>query len=286
MSQKRVVAINDISCMGRAALTVVHPILSAAGIETSLLPTVLLSTHTGFEGFTYRDLTEDMRAIIAHWASLKVNFDGIFTGFMSSLEQIELTCSFIDKCKKKNTLVAVDPIMADGGKLYSVFKEDFPKMMRKLCEKADIITPNLTEACFLVEEEYREGVVTKSYIEGLLKKLSLLGVNNVILTSVSLQEGQIGVAAYDKTTKEIIYGPSTQKVPGTFIGTGDVFSSVLFAELLKGANLENAISLATKFTTDSVMRSEKEKLDKRFGLNFEDGLRNLNEVPFVSNSRQ
>ena len=147
--QKRIAAIHDISCVGRCSLTVALPILSAAGYETSVLPTAVLSTHTGgFTGFTYRDLTEDISPIAAHWQSLGLHFDALYSGFLGSYAQIGLISGLIDTFKKSDTLVMVDPVMADDGKYYSVYSPDMAAGMKKLCAKADIITPNLTEAAF------------------------------------------------------------------------------------------------------------------------------------------
>ena len=151
---KRAAAIHDISGFGKCSLTVALPIISAMGIEVSVIPTAVLSTHTGgFTGFTYRDLTGDMRPIAEHWNSLGIKFDAIYSGFLGSVEQIDIVTDFIDDFKEKDTVVLVDPAMADGGKMYTVFDMDFAKQMTRLCAKADIIVPNFTEAAFMLGEE-------------------------------------------------------------------------------------------------------------------------------------
>ena len=170
---KRAAAIHDISGFGKCSLTVALPIISAMGIEVSVIPTAVLSTHTGgFTGFTYRDLTGDMRPIAEHWKSLGIKFDAIYSGFLGSVEQIDIVTDFIDDFKEKNTVVLVDPAMADGGKMYTVFDMDFAKQMTRLCAKADIIVPNFTEAAFMLGEEYRPAPYTKEFVESTLKRLS------------------------------------------------------------------------------------------------------------------
>ncbi len=173
-TQKRIVAIHDISCFGRCSLTVALPIISAFGIETSIIPTAVLSTHTGgFSDFTYRDLTDDILPIVNHWKSLGLNFDAIYTGFLGSFEQIDIIDQVFELLKTPQTLIIVDPVMADNGELYKIFPKDFPKGMKKLCQKADILIPNLTEAALLLDEPYKPGPYTKEYID--VKKLCLQG---------------------------------------------------------------------------------------------------------------
>ena len=166
MELKRVAAIHDISGFGKCSLTVALPIISAAGIETSVIPTAVLSTHTGgFTGFTYRDLTEDIMPIVDHWKTLDITFDGIYTGFLGSFEQVHLIEQTIDKLKTEKTVVVIDPVMADNGELYAIFSKEFPKEMAKLCKKADLLIPNLTEASLLLEEPYMaDGTYTQTDI--------------------------------------------------------------------------------------------------------------------------
>ena len=172
--QKRVLAIHDISGVGKCSLTVALPIISAAGVECSVLPTAVLSTHTGgFTGFTYRDLTEDISPIVAHWQALHLKLDGIYTGFLGSFEQIRLVGDAFSALADKDTLLVVDPVMADGGKLYTIFDETFPPAMKKLCSKADVILPNMTEAAFMLGEDYVEGPYTHEYVESVLHRLAL-----------------------------------------------------------------------------------------------------------------
>ena len=267
--QKRVAAIHDLSGFGKCSLTVALPILSAAGIETSALPTAILSTHTGgLSGYTYRDLTEDMRPVMKHWKSLDIKFDAIYTGFLGSFEQLDIVKEFFDAFRQEDNLILVDPVMGDNGELYTVFTREFAAGMRMLCQKADIIVPNLTEAALLLDEPYHPGPYTHAYIESLLRKLGALGPQKVVLTGVYFKEDELGAATYDRTTDTIDY-VFTQKIPGYYHGTGDVFASALLSALLNDFSLIDAAAIAVHFTTDSIRRTYKAKTDYRFGVNFE-----------------
>lgn len=267
--QKRVAAIHDLSGFGKCSLTVALPILSAAGIETSALPTAILSTHTGgISGYTYRDLTEDMRPVMKHWKSLDIKFDAIYTGFLGSFEQLDIVKDFFDAFRQEDNLILVDPVMGDNGELYTVFTREFAADMRMLCQKADIIVPNLTEAALLLDEPFHPGPYTHAYIESLLRKLGALGPQKVVLTGVYFKEDELGAATYDRTTDTIDY-VFTQKIPGYYHGTGDVFASALLSALLNDFSLIDAAAIAVHFTTDSIRRTYKAKTDYRFGVNFE-----------------
>lgn len=267
--QKRVAAIHDLSGFGKCSLTVALPILSAAGIETSALPTAILSTHTGgISGYTYHDLTEDMRPVMKHWKSLDIKFDAIYTGFLGSFEQLDIVKDFFDAFRQEDNLILVDPVMGDNGELYTVFTREFAAGMRMLCQKADIIVPNLTEAALLLDEPFHPGPYTHAYIESLLRKLGALGPQKVVLTGVYFKEDELGAATYDRTTDTIDY-VFTQKIPGYYHGTGDVFASALLSALLNDFSLIDAAAIAVHFTTDSIRRTYKAKTDYRFGVNFE-----------------
>ena len=277
--QKRVAAIHDISCFGRCSLTVALPIISAVGAECCVLPTAVLSTHTGgFTGFTYRDLTEDIAPIADHWKSLDLEFDAIYTGFLGSFEQLEIVSDFFERFGNDKNIILVDPVMADNGELYKIFGNDFPKGMRKLCERADIIIPNITEAAFMLGENYVEGPYEKVYIEGLLKKLSAFGCKKIVLTGTYFDDAELGAAAYDCATGEIFYA-SAGRIEGYYHGTGDVFGSALLSALLCGKDINRATQIAVGFTVESIARTKKAGTDVRFGVNFEAGLsRLINEV--------
>jgi pyridoxine kinase len=270
--QKRIAAIHDISGFGKCSLTVALPILSAAGIETSVIPTAVLSTHTGgFTGFTYRDLTEDLRPFIEHWKSLNLPFDAFYSGFLGSFEQIEILGAFFHDFKTPENLILIDPVMADNGELYKIFTPDFARAMKALCRKADIIVPNITEACLLVDEPYVNGPYTRPYIQDLLKKLSDIGPGRIVLTGVFLDDSRLGAATYDRTTGEVAC-LLADRIPGYFHGTGDVFGSALLAALLNGFSLPDATRIAVNFTVASIRRTFEAQTDIRFGVNFEQSI--------------
>lgn len=265
--QKRVVAIHDISCFGKCSLTVALPIVSAAGIECSCIPTAVLSTHTGgFSGYTFRDLTEDIVPIADHWKKENLSFDAVYTGYLGSVEQIDLVSRAIDTVKKDNTLLIVDPVMADFGRLYGGFTADFPKEMTRLCAKADIITPNITEASFMTDIPYAEAPHTKEYIESLICGLRKITNAKTVLTGVCFKSGEIGVACGDGNNTEYIFTP---QVDAVYHGTGDVFASALTASILNGKSLNTAAHIAAKFTESCIKRTKVEMPDVRYGVNFE-----------------
>ena len=282
--QKRVAAIHDISCFGRCSLTVALPIISAAGIETSVIPTAVLSTHTGgFSGYTFRDLTDDIMPIVKHWKKVGIDFDAIYTGYLGSFEQIDIISDIFDIYKKRGTFIAVDPVMGDHGKLYSLFPDNFPDGMKKLCAKADLIVPNITEALLLLGETYREGPYSKDFIISLLKRLSEIGAKQVVLTGVYLEDGKLGAASYDKGTDKVNIALS-EKIDGFYHGTGDVFASALVAALMSGLNLQASTVIAVNFTVGSIKRTKAAGTDVRFGVNFEEGLMEL--VESIKNSKE
>ena len=269
---KRILAVHDISCIGRCSLTVALPILSAAGIETSVLPTAVLSTHTGnFEGYTFRDLTDDIEPICNHWKKLNIKFDAIYTGYLGSVRQIELVEMLINSFSHDKTLVMVDPVMGDNGKLYSNLTPDFAEGFRKLSKKADIITPNLTEAALLLDIPYEKSGYTKEQFEDILKELSKLGPKKIVLTGVSFTGSRLGCAVYDSTDGSVNF-VLEEKVEGMFHGTGDVFASSLMAGLMNELPIIEAVSLAESFTADAIRRTDKEGGETRYGVNFEEGL--------------
>lgn len=270
--QKRIAAIHDISCVGRCSLTVALPILSAAGLDTGALPTAVLSTHTGgFEGFTYRDLTEDIKPVSEHWQSLNLKFDAIYSGFLGSFEQIDLVAELFDTFGDESALIMVDPVMADNGVLYSVYSPEMAKGMAKLCAKADIIVPNLTEAAFMLDEEYVGENYSQDYVESTLRKLSGLGAKKVVLTGISFEPGKLGAAAYDRNSDKISYA-FNQRIEGHFHGTGDVFGSTLLAALMNDFSLEEAIQIAVDYTYRCIVLTVEAEQERRYGVCFERAL--------------
>lgn len=274
--QKRALAIHDISCFGRCSLTVALPILSAAGIETTVLPTAVLSTHTGgFTGYTVRDLTSDLRPIKDHWLTENgISFDAIYSGYLGSFAQLDIVKEYCDAFHKEGSLFFCDPVMADNGVLYKGFSPDFPQGMASLCQKADLIMPNLTEAALMLGDKYPGDNYSQNDIEALLRRLASLGPRLVVLTGVSFEEGKLGSACLDAATGKIGYA-FTPRIDGYFHGTGDVYGSSLVAAMMKGTSLSRAIEIAGRFTYESILRTLRDGTDIRFGVNFEEGLIDL-----------
>ncbi|MBO4653873.1 MAG: pyridoxamine kinase [Lachnospiraceae bacterium] len=263
MAYKRVLTIQDISCVGQCSLTVALPILSASGTETCILPSAVLSNHTaGFSGFTFRDLSDDMPAISAQWKKDKITFDAIYTGYLGSIKQIDYVRNiFATHCKG---LTIVDPAMADNGKLYVGFDEAYAQEMAKLCFEADITLPNITEACMMTGMEYRE-TYDRAYIDQLLDKLCELGANTIILTGVSYKEGRTGVVV-NKNGVSTYY--EHKKIAGGCHGTGDVYASAFVGALMQGMNEQEAARIAADYT---VLCIEKTEGDPKhwYGVKFE-----------------
>jgi pyridoxine kinase len=267
--QKRVAVIQDLSGFGKCSLTVALPILCAAGLEACAMPTAILSTHTGgFSGFTFRDLTEDLLPFARHWHSLQLRFDAIYCGFLGSFEQIAVVEEVLSLLKSEETLLMVDPCMADHGRYYRVYTPEMAKGMASLCGKADLIVPNMTEAAFLLGEAYREGPYTEEYIAHLLRGLTSLGCGQAVLTGIYDVPGRIGAAGL-LASGEGRFTVYTDKRPGSYHGTGDVFASVLLSSLLQGNGLEDAAQCAAELTYRAVRATEESTPDERYGIRFE-----------------
>lgn len=268
MNEKKLLTIQDISCVGQCSLTVALPVISAMGIETAILPSAILSTHTGgFTGYTFHDLTEDIPAIKEHWKKENIRFDAFYTGYVGSIKQLEYISDIMDELRKPDSIIIVDPVMGDKGKLYPGFEPSFAKEMAKLCKKADVIVPNLTEAAFMLDEEYIESGHTKEYIERILKKLMALGCKNALLTGVNLEPGKLGIAAYNGETNEITYY-FRDLINGMFHGTGDVFASSFAGAMTLGKSVDEAGKIAVDFTVDAIAKTIDDK-SHWYGVKFE-----------------
>jgi len=266
---KRVAAIHDISGVGKCSLTVALPIISAAGVECSAMPTAVLSTHTGgFEGFTFRDLTDDMRDIAEHWKKENIHFDAFYSGYLGSLGQIAIVRDIFEMFRTPEILIMVDPVMADNGKLYSLFTMDHVKRMAKLCGHADVIVPNRTEAAFMLEWEYKDGPMKKGEIDELLYALSGLGSKQVVLTGVHFGDDDLGAACYDARTGQIDY-VMDKRIEGMYHGTGDVFGSFLMGALMCGRDLAAATRIAVDFTCAAIRLTAQDGTGPRMGVRFE-----------------
>lgn len=263
---KRIVTIQDISCFGKCSITVALPIVSAMGVETAIIPTAVLSAHTMFNNFTCKDLEDQIMPITEHWKEQNINFDGIYTGYLASGEQIATVMVAIDKIKNKDTYVVVDPAMADNGSLYPTFDKDFPKEMAKLCGVADIILPNITEACFLTDTEYKEEY-DESYIEELIKKLALLGSKKIVLKGVTLN-GEFGVLGYDCLKDEQSFY-AHERIPVSYHGTGDVFASTFVGSVMRGKSIEESVKIASDYTVECIKFTYNRVGKDNYGVDFE-----------------
>ena len=270
---KKIVTIQDISCVGKCSLTVALPIISAMGIETCILPTAVLSTHTAFKKFTFRDLTEDISRISDVWKKENISFDAIYTGYLGSIEQIEILKNFFKEFKTNTSFIFADPAMADNGKLYSGFNIEFTQKMKELCAISDIIAPNITECCFMLNKEYKEEY-SENEIKEMLIELTNLGPEIVILTGVSFNKNELGVMGYNKNKKEF-YSYFKERIPVKYHGTGDVFASAFVGAYANGKSLEESIKIAVDYVWETINDTYIEKKENAYGVNFE------NKIPYL-----
>ncbi len=259
----RVLAINDISCVGKCSLTATLPILSACGIECNVLPTALLSTHTGgFEGYTFKDLTADIPAILRHWKSLGLKFDYIYSGYLGSIHQIDLVLQIKQTFLCETGKLIVDPVMGDDGRLYEGFTSAYVQKMQALCQAADYILPNHTEAALLSGLPYP---LSQKDIPVALEKLSKLCPRPIMTGLINANE--VSVYYIEEAGKTATH--TNENVSGFFCGAGDVFASAFVGCLAMGKSLSTSVELAAEFAAACIRRSAKEVPDKRYGLSFE-----------------
>ncbi len=266
---KRIMTIQDISCVGKCSLTVALPIISVAGVETGVLPTAVLSTHTAFPKFTFCDLTDEIQSISDTLDELKIDFDAVYTGYLGSHRQLGLVSDFIDRFKTKAKVI-IDPVMADNGKLYHGFTEEFAASMAQLCRKADLIIPNLTEASFMLgipyNPDYDEG-----YIRDVLKRLTDTGAKCAALTGIGFEPGKIGFYAYDSESGEY-FSYYNKKLPAAFHGTGDIYASATVGAMMRGFSLAESLAIAVDFTLLCMEKTLADPSHRFYGVNFEEAL--------------
>ena len=271
MSDLRILTVQDISCVGQCSLTVALPILSACGIETAILPSAVLSTHTaGFSGYTVRDLTDDMPAIAAHWKKEGLAFDAFYTGYLGSARQIDYVQDIFATLGRGRALKIVDPAMADQGKLYPAFDLAYVEAMKPLCRAADVVVPNITEAALLTGLPYREAY-DESYVAALLDALEAQGIETIVLTGVGYRPGETGVAV--RQGQKTDYYPHRYIAPGCH-GTGDVYASALTGALLRGLSPFEAAKLAADFTVLCIEKTQGDP-DHWYGVKFEKAIPEL-----------
>lgn len=280
---KQVAAVHDLSGFGRASLTVVIPVLSAMGVQVCPLPTSILSTNCTFEGYYMNDFTKPMEAILNHWKKMNLKFDAIYTGFLGSPEQVPIVERMIDDFSKQNTLVVVDPVLADEGELYSSYNMDMVKAMRSLYKKARIITPNLTEMFFLLDEPYNP-YPGQDQLRDYILQLSQEGPEVVVVSSISERENDeySSVIAYDRCTEKF-WKVSCEYIPASYPGTGDVLASVIIGSLLQGDSLPLALDRAIHFISYGIRSTFGYDYDSREGILLEKILPTLSTpIPLLS----
>lgn len=271
MAYKKILTIQDISCVGQCSMTVALPIVSACGHETCIIPSAVLSTHTGnFTGFTVRDLTEDIPGIHKHWQKENIAFDAIYTGYLGSTKQVSYVIDIFDTMLAPEGKIIVDPAMADNGKLYYGFDDAYVEAMRELCSKADIVLPNITEGCFLAGLEYQESY-DEAYVLRLLEKLVSMGAGCVVLTGVGYDAQSTGVVVYENGAMRYY---KHARISKSYHGTGDVYSSAFVGSLMQGKEILEAASIAADFTVEAI-RNTLDDAAHWYGVKFETALPGL-----------
>lgn len=272
ISNRRILTIQDISCVGQCSLTVAGPVISACGVEACILPSALLSNHTGagFHGFTFRDLTEDIPDIEAQWEEEGIRFDAVCTGYLGSEAQIALVKRIMERRLLPGGIKIVDPAMADHGVLYQGFELSFVERMAELCGSTDIILPNLTEACLMTGIEYRAGVLEESYVLALLRKLAEYGAKTIILKGISFEEGRLGNAVWE-TEKGDPRFYFTDRIRRSSHGTGDCFAAAFVGGIMQGLTPFDAAALAADFVVESILQTEDDP-EHWYGVKFERAL--------------
>lgn len=268
---KRIASIQDFSCIGSCSQTIALPVLSAMGVECAALPTALLSAHTAFDGFVSLDLTPHLPAIMAHWRAMHLRFDAVYTGYLASAEQVGLVGALLDGMDERPALTLIDPVMGDNGALYAGFSDSFPQAMRALCGRADVLTPNVTEACLLTGTAYSP-VQDAAQTRRLLERLLELGCRAAVLTGLRV-DGDMAVAALQRDGTGTLV--RTSYIPEVFHGTGDLFASTCAGALVQGAPLERAVRLAADYVALTLRRTVQAPDRRWYGVNFQETLPEL-----------
>ena len=272
----KILTIQDISCYGQCSITVALPIVSAFGIETAILPSAVLSTHTaGFTDFTVRDLTEDLPEIRKHWEKEEIYFDAIYTGFIASIEQLDYIKDIIDSRLKPGGIVFVDPAMADHGEFYNGFDQEFADKMGELCKLGDYILPNTTEACYILHKPWKEEFTREEMLE-MADELSQFTKRHVILKGDTNEDGKLGMIVLDKkeSSCEIVYN---DKIDYISHGTGDVFASAFVGSIMRGKSPSQAAQIAGEFTKKAIEKTVGDE-NHKYGVKFEQVILDLNEL--------
>jgi len=267
MSYQRILTIQDISCVGQCSLTVALPILSACGHETAVLPSAILSAHTAFTNFSFKDLTEEMPIIAQCWQKENIKFDAFYIGYLGNCNQINYVKNIMKSTSNTHNIKIIDPAMADFGKLYTGFDDSYVQAMKTLCIDADYLLPNITELCFLTQTAYQE-TYDENYIDLMLTKLKEICHGTIILTGVGFTPEYTGAVVYDGKNK---YYYKHKKLPKNCHGTGDVFASAFTGVLLKGQTATKSVQIACDYTAECVRHTMDDK-SHWYGTKFETAL--------------
>lgn len=268
---KNVLIIEDVSAFGKCSTTVALPLISAFGVTGTILPTTLLSTHTGpeFPGFTSLDLTDEMQKIIAHWKSLNIKFDAIYTGYLGKVSQIDLLLREIPHLLKDDGKLIVDPVFGDHGKMYPTFDISYAQANRRLIAVADVIVPNYTEACFIIGKEFADLDFSQGEAEDILRALQALGAKNAILTGIRTGD-KIGATILSEAGE--FSSHFADYLPYAFHGTGDVFASTLVGDLMCHGDLDKAVKVAVDFVPETIKATINDDDPITYGVHFEKAL--------------
>ena len=264
---KRILTIQDISCLGRCSLTVALPIISAMGVETCIIPTAVLSTHTMFPGFTFKDLSDQIYPIVEHWKQADIDFDAIYTGYLGSIEQVDMMAHIFDEFKTAATRILVDPVIGDNGRIYPALTAELAEEMKKICSRADIIVPNITEAALMTGREYRESY-DEQYIKDMLRALAELCPGVSVLTGIGFTENEIGIMGYDRE-RDYFFRYTNEKYPMVCHGTGDIFASTCVGALMNGRSIEDSLAIAVDYICEMVKLTMEDENKRSYGVNFE-----------------
>ncbi len=266
---KRIVTMQDISCVGKCSLTTALPVISAMGVEAAVMPTAVLSTHTAFSSFTFHDLTGEIQKIMDVWKKENITFDAVYTGYLGSFEQLELAHKLLADFGE-GKLKIIDPCMADNGSLYPGFTKEYASAMAKLCKEADIICPNLTEASYLLDIPYTKDY-DEVYVRKVLKSLTDLGCDSAVLTGISLADGKLGAYAYTKSTNTY-FSYFNEEEREHFHGTGDIWASTLCGALVIGKSFPEAVAIACDYVKECIRLTLLEENHNTYGVNFEQAI--------------
>ena len=262
---KKILTIQDISCYGQCSITVALPILSAWGYETAILPSAVLSTHTGgFKNFTVHDLSNEIPKIINHWKQEGIKYDVLYSGYLGEVQHIDLVIQIKKELVTKDGIFVLDPVMGDNGKLYPAFDDNYVKALKRLVKEADIILPNLTEACFLTDSKYLEKYDEK-YIKEIINKLLDSGAKRIVLTGISYEEGMTGVVIYDENGYQYY---KHQKISKSYHGTGDIYASTFLGSYLSNNSIYKSAQIAASFVVEAIKNTIDDP-NHNYGVKFE-----------------